>query len=140
MPDDALQNPFVIQCRACSTVLADSFALKNYRNNALVVSAVSSSAIEDQKKVLSKDAADADCWFYPIRCRCSAVVGKKYITVNAACNGHAGMYCIDQQHVYTYALGTTAVRTDLTLSEVAEEIDKLQRFCVYLYRRIENKK
>jgi hypothetical protein len=139
MAQEELRNPFVMQCKACNTVVGDSFSLKDFKHGMLVLSTVSSTTIVEDKKILSDGAFDSNCWFCTIKCRCQKAIGRKYVTVNVACGGFAGTYCIDQDSVYTYALGTASTPREFTLAEAADEIERLQRFCVYLYKRIEGR-
>ncbi|KAF7682603.1 Kinetochore protein mis18 [Astathelohania contejeani] len=135
MSDDLLA-PFVIQCTECNQVLADSFSLLNFRNNTLIMGAVSSHCRISKTKHKGKDVIDTDCTFNMLSCSCGHSVGRRYITVNLALSDYVGRYCIERSSVKSYALGASSETEGLGLVEVCDEILKLQRFCVYLYNKM----
>lgn len=134
---EELQNPFVIQCKDCRRILADSFSLIAFKNNYLILSNVSSSVYTNEKKVESTTSYDAKCHYLLIYCECSKAVGKKYITVNEAMKDCIDKYCVNREFVYSFLLGAETPKQEITLSALAEEVTKLQRFCITLYKRIQ---
>jgi hypothetical protein len=80
----------------------------------------------------SKEVLDYDCIYRNLIRRYGCTVGRKYITVGKEQNLYAGMY--------TYMLGCNASSSELSLTELAEDIEKVQKMCVHLYNKLEGKK
>lgn len=137
---EELQNPFVIQCRECRRILGDSFSLVAFQQNCLVLSSVSSSVITKECKIESTEPHDLKCHYVVACCKCSKPVGKKYLTVNDAMKECIGRYCISREAVTSYMLGTESAPEDVSLSTLAEEVSKLQRFCVSLYKKLQRER
>lgn len=132
MTDENLQNPFVLQCQNCNTIIADSFALVDYKDNKYFVGTMYSTL--PGKKKTSTDDFDFECTYQTVLCKCSFIVGKKYLTVNEGLSRYAGKYAIDVDKVSCYGLGSTEIE-NVTMGEVVNEIRRLQRMCVFLYKR-----
>lgn len=134
---EELQNPFVIQCKDCRRILGDSFSLVSFKENSLVLSAVSSSVYTKDKKIESTQPFDLKCQYVLVCCKCSKVVGRKYLTVNDTMKDCIGRFCLDRSFVSSFMLGCEAVPEDITLSGLAEEVAKIQKFCVTLYKKLQ---
>lgn len=65
-----------------------------------------------------------------ILCECDIVVGKKYDDEDT--------YVLDDDQLISYLLGDGCLKK-YSINELEEEIGKLQKFCVYLYNRINKK-
>lgn len=135
MTQQILRNPFVVQCKACNSTICDSFSLLDYRNDLLIFSSAASTVTIDPSK-----HTDADTVYSIIRCRCSNMVGRRYYTTNVEMNGYSGMYFINKESVYSYMLGGNIGCKNVTLYDVAEDVEKLQKLCLYLYKKINNGK
>ncbi|KAG0438863.1 Kinetochore protein mis18 [Dictyocoela muelleri] len=133
-----LQNPFVIQCSICKQIIGDSFALLDFKNKKLVLHSISSYTSISKTKEESTSGTDNGCTFLKIYCSCNAEVGKKYITTNEGNKSFLGKFCIEINKIIVYRLGTSVNDKIPTLSEFSEEILKLQRFCSYIYDRVES--
>lgn len=132
-----LQNPFVIQCKDCRRILGDSFSLISFKENCLVLSTVSSSVYTKEKKIESTQPFDLKCHYVLVYCKCSKIVGRKYLTVNETMKDCIERYCIDRNFVSSFMLGCEAVPGEISLSGLAEEVSKVQRFCVTLYKKLQ---
>ncbi|KAK6089367.1 hypothetical protein P3W45_001690 [Vairimorpha bombi] len=132
-----LKNPFTVNCKSCNLPLTDSFTLLDYKNNYLIHSSVSSTPIVDKKK-----NSEDDNVYHIVKCRCHLVIGRKYVSTSADFNGYSGMFFINKEYVYTYSLGVRANDgvTNVCLTDLCEDIDKIQRLCLYLYKKIDDKK
>lgn len=135
MNDENLQNPFVIQCNNCNAIIADSFSLLDYKDDKYFFTNINIGDLGEKKT--STNEYDNECTYQIARCSCSFVVGKKYLTVNENLGGLAGKYSVDVNKVSCYGLGN-AVSDNITMTEIIHEIRRLQRMCVYLYRRQDN--
>lgn len=129
------QNPFVIQCSYCKQVVADSFSLLDFRANKLVLHSVSSYTSLSKTKIAG--GTDGRCIFYNVLCNCGAEIGKKYIATDEEAQVFLGKYCLEGDKVIVYRLGVAVDNKIPTLSEFVEEVLKLQRFCSYIYQRVE---
>lgn len=137
MTQEHSQNPFIIFCKHCRHILADSFSLLDYKNDYLLFSSISSSTKLKSKKITSDQLNDKDCTFVEIECSCGSVCGRKYITVTKKWAGFVERFCFAKESVGSYMLGMGHEAREVSLSEVSEEVEKLKRFCVYLHKRIE---
>ncbi|KAM0679146.1 hypothetical protein BDAP_000010 [Binucleata daphniae] len=136
MTENHLQNPFVIQCSKCDAILGDSFALLDFKHNFLILHTVSQNASKDVTKNVSKKSFDVDCTYTHIICKCKQNVGKYYYTVNKECNGFVDKFCLNRAFLKSYTLGNVQDKT-MNLVDLCEEVEKLQRFCVYLHKKID---
>ncbi|EEQ81942.1 hypothetical protein NCER_101434 [Vairimorpha ceranae BRL01] len=132
-----LKNPFTVNCKNCNLPLADSFSLLNYKNRFLIHSSVSTTVIIDKKKITEEDSI-----YYLMKCRCHLVVGRKYISTSVDLNGYSGMYFFNKDDVYTYLLGggVSDSINSICLNDLCDDIDKIQKLCLYLYKKIDDKK
>ncbi|EQB61222.1 hypothetical protein NAPIS_ORF01203 [Vairimorpha apis BRL 01] len=94
------------------------------------------------KNPFTKKNVENECIFNFIKCKCHLIVGKKFITTTVEMNGFSGMYFIDRDSVYTYMLGGNVNESDnnVPLSDLYDEIDKIQRLCLYLYKKIDERR
>ncbi|EJW05361.1 hypothetical protein EDEG_00587 [Edhazardia aedis USNM 41457] len=135
MTSAELKNPFVLQCKTCLAILADSFSLQNYNEKYIVFKNSSSLLkIQPQKHISTKNF-DKDCQYSYLQCQCNKIVGKLYFTVNKDCHTYLNNFCFENECVVSYMLGVDVSPSLKNLSDVAEDIDKLKRFCEYLYRK-----
>ncbi|TBT97346.1 kinetochore protein Mis18 [Hamiltosporidium tvaerminnensis] len=131
------QNPFVIQCKSCKTILGDSFTLLNYKNNTLIFSTLATTTNILPTNIVSNNTLDKDCTYNIIQCSlCNSFIGKKYIVVNFIYKEYLNRYCIEKDKIYSYQLGCEKPIDEIGVSELSEEISKLQKFCVYLFKKI----
>ena len=132
-----LKNPFTVNCKSCNLPLTDSFSLLTYKKSNLIFTNLSSIPIIEKKKNVENE-----CIFNFIKCKCHLIVGKKFITTTVEMNGFSGMYFIDRDSVYTYMLGGNVNESDnnVPLSDLYDEIDKIQRLCLYLYKKIDERR
>lgn len=112
-----LQYPFILQCKHCKTVIADSFALTNYNHGTLTLTHVSP---------FTRTRMSASSTL--VLCECDAVIGRQV----------EGMYMLDGKEMVSYVLGNGSADA-LGMDDIVEEIGKLQKFCVYLYNRINDR-
>ncbi|ELQ75503.1 hypothetical protein THOM_1543 [Trachipleistophora hominis] len=122
--DDALQYPFILQCAHCKTIIADSFSLIDYVQNTLTLTKVSSFV-----KFKEKECPNERPYAF-ILCECDTVVGKKY--------RDESVYLLDDTQLISYVLGNGNSKR-YSINEVVEELGKLQKFCLYLYNRLDHK-
>ncbi|EOB11328.1 hypothetical protein NBO_1288g0005 [Nosema bombycis CQ1] len=131
----SLRNPFVLQCKSCNSIVCDSFSLLDYKNSSLIFNSIASTVTLDSSK-----HTDSDTVYSFIRCKCSNTIGKRYYTTNADMNGYSGMYFISKESVFSYMLGGNSEFKSVTLYEIAEDVEKLQKLCLFLYKKINNTK
>lgn len=132
MPDE-LQNPFVVQCKDCRRVLADSFSLVAFVSDFLVFGAAAPS-------LCARDTAESDgaCVFVPLHCACAQRVGRKYLT--ATDGVRVNKFCLSRDAVSSFLLGAHVPASEVSIATLAEEVAKLQRFCVTLYKKVQKDK
>ncbi|WUR04278.1 putative kinetochore-like protein [Vairimorpha necatrix] len=132
-----MKNPFTVNCRGCNLPLTDSFSLLEYKNKFLIHSSISTNLVIDKKKINEGDSA-----YMVMKCKCHMVVGRRFISTSVEYNGYSGMYFINKEDVFTYNLGAGVVEgANLTsMSDICEDIDKIQKLCLYLYKKIDGKK
>lgn len=136
-----LRNPIVFQCTECGIIVADSFSLIERLTNSLVFTHISNAKIEDKKEV-SAEEEDNMCTYTKILCLCGKHIGKKYITVSSAMSRCLGNYAILVNSVRGYQLGNENKEKGeipfMTHTDISNEIEKLQKFCTYLYNKMYN--
>lgn len=137
MTENRLQNPFVIQCDQCSAILGDSFALLNFKHNFLILNNVSDAVIIDKNKKMSNNGFDSDCTHCELVCKCKQIIGKFYYTVNKECGSFVDKYCLNRAACKSYTLGNVEGGKEIGLTDLCDEVEKLQRFCVYLHKKLE---
>lgn len=132
-----LKNPFTVNCKNCNLPITDSFSLLSYKNQSLIFSKLSSIPVIEKKKNYEND-----CVFNFIKCKCHLVIGKKFLTASVEMNGFSGMYFIDRCNVFTYLLGGNNDENNeiVPLTDLYDEIDKIQRLCLYLYKKVDERK
>lgn len=132
-----LQNPFVIQCKQCQIIIADSFSLLDFKNSYLIFSSISSNTKVLNRKYTSDKIIDKDCTYFEISCGCGIIVGRKYITVTKKFEDFVDRFCFLKDLIDSYMLGAVEGKAEVSLIEVCDEVERLKRFCVYLYKRLE---
>ncbi|EPR78744.1 hypothetical protein SLOPH_1859 [Spraguea lophii 42_110] len=135
----SLHNPFVIQCESCKLIIGESFALIDYRNNKLILEYVSSNISEITNN--------------KIKCKCGKIVGNVETIIQSDENKNNSkisksiteiteqgkkLYYIEKNNVTTFVLGYTDTNL-MGISELSEEVYKLQKFCTMLYEKINKK-
>ncbi|KCZ80498.1 hypothetical protein H312_02096 [Anncaliia algerae PRA339] len=139
MSENTLQNPFVVQCKNCLRIVADSFSLLNFKKEILLFSSISENIHLNDKEKDSDEPYDYKCKYLDLECLCSNVIGRKYLSVNENIQEMMLKFCIYKKCVISYQLGSNIEIKEHTLSSLAEEVSKLQKFCVYLHNKLEKK-
>jgi len=132
MPEDTLQNPFVLQCKKCNQVLTDSFTLQTivYGHFVHTFSALSPPA----EPVPGADEF-VDCLVSPLVCACGCAVGKMINSANEDWNGCAGMFAFDKNEVAMYTLGQ-ATPQETSIFQLVEDVEKLKSIVAKMYKKV----
>lgn len=130
-----LKNPFVVQCKACKEVLADSFALLALRDSLLIFNRVASHIEKEDEE--SKAGADifTDCVLKSLHCHCGAEIGFRMISSNVEWNGHAGHVFLKREALRSYVLGG-GVCQEKSLFELIDDVEKLKCVVSKMYKKV----
>lgn len=131
-----MKNPFIIQCKLCKLIIADSFTLIDYKHNHLIftkISSICNTSIKKQENT-NKNDFDYNCQYNLITCDCKNIVGKKYVTVNRECMMFVDKYAIDREQVISYEL-SGSIDGSKCLGDLGLEVERIKKFCVYLYNK-----
>ncbi|KAM0686826.1 hypothetical protein COBT_001945 [Conglomerata obtusa] len=131
-----LHNPFIVQCKSCNIIISDSFALVDYKHNHLIFTTINNDVTTKKLRHTSKKNFDIHCSYSDVHCKCEKNIGKFYYTVNRECSTFVGRYCVNREEVKSYVLGSVVNGKEMGISDLCEEVEKLQRFCVYLHKKI----
>merc|ERR1711890_141486 len=125
-----LDYPFTIQCKSCKSILSDSFSLNDYKFKILFLNNIKGFSLSS-KKEKSSSILDKDSIFKYILCNCTKRIGKFYLKACNSLKEYENIYCINVEDVIIYKLGEG--KKLLSIVELSDEVNKLQKFCVSLY-------
>lgn len=132
MSEDGLRNPFVIQCKDCRKILADSFTLQTMKHSYLIHTY---STVGPEGAPRPGVEAFDRCLVQDVVCVCSARVGVFIVSSSAEWNGNAEMYAFSRDAVTSYVLGNS-VSKEKGICELIEDVEKLKNVVAKIYKKV----
>lgn len=125
MPDTQCVNyrPFVIQCKICNTILADSFSIWIIKKEFMIFKEKSDDIrlIKNNTVIFNLD----DCLIDHLECRCGLIVGAFIKSASKEFNGCSGSFLFATAVISQYQLGRSTIE-HRTILEIDEDVKKIK--------------